>query len=143
MPVILAEVRGAPVEPNELLALVSRSDAGAVVQFTGVVRDHDSQATGKVVALVYTCHPAAPDMIGQIIDSVLSQSDPDNECLVAAVHRTGHLDVGDYAFLVAVSAPHRRLAFDVCDQIVEQVKACLPMWKQQFQTDGTYSWSGL
>ena len=132
-----------PINPGELLALVTRPDAGAVALFIGIVRDHDPQAVGPVASLDYTAHPMAGDRIAEIVTEVLASADPDGESTVAAVHRTGHLNVGDNAFVVAVSAPHRRLAFAVCEQVVEQVKAQLPIWKQQFEADGTYRWSNL
>ena len=143
MAVVLAEVRDTAVEPGELLALVSRPGSGAVVEFVGVVRDHDPQAAGPVVALDYTCHPSAPQRIGEIVGGVLAEADPDGRCAVAAVHRIGHLVVGDNAFVVAVSSAHRALAFAVCAEVVEQVKAQLPIWKQQFEADGSYRWSNL
>jgi molybdopterin synthase catalytic subunit len=143
MPVLLAEVRDAAVAASELFELVSRPDAGAVVEFVGVVRDHDPQASGRVVALDYTCHPSAQQRIGEITAAVLADADPEGACAVAAVHRIGHLVVGDNAFVVAVSSAHRALAFTVCAQVVEQVKAQLPVWKQQFEADGSYRWSGL
>nr|WP_300148797.1 molybdenum cofactor biosynthesis protein MoaE [Propionicimonas sp.] len=143
MGVVLAEVRDAPVDPADLLARVSRADAGAVALFVGVVRDHDPQAAGTVVSLDYTAHPSATERIGQIAAAVLATADPDGEAAVATVHRIGHLTVGENAFVVAVSAPHRRLAFAVCEQVVERVKAELPIWKQQFEADGSYRWSGL
>lgn len=139
----LAEVTATPINQADLLSLVSRSDAGAVSMFLGVVRDHDQQAAGEVVSLNYTCHPSAPERIGQIVQEVLSSIDPDAQCAVAAAHRIGHLAVGDFAFVVVVSAPHRQLAFAVCEQVVEQVKHRLPIWKQQFEANGSYRWSGL
>jgi molybdopterin synthase catalytic subunit len=143
MPVVLAEVRDATVEPSELAGLVSRPDAGAVVLFVGIVRNHDPHAAGEVVALDYTCHPSAHQRIGEIVADVLTEADPAAECTVAAVHRIGHLVVGDNAFVVAVASAHRALAFALCEQLVEQVKAQLPVWKQQFEADGSYRWSGL
>jgi molybdopterin synthase catalytic subunit len=143
MPVVHASVRDETVDPAELMALVSRSDAGAVSLFVGVVRDHDPQADGEVVALHYTCHPSAPARIGEITAGVLAGADPDGQCAVATVHRVGELAVGDVAFVVAVSSAHRRLAFEVCERVVEAVKADLPVWKQQFVAGGGYSWSGL
>ncbi len=142
-PVSLAQVSAIPIDPSRLLDLVSRPEAGAVAVFVGVVRDHDQQAQGRVISLVYTAHPSAPERIGDIVAGVLESADPSGEAAVAAVHRIGHLFVGDNAFVVAVSAPHRRLAFDVCEQVVEKVKAELPVWKQQFEVDGSYRWSGL
>ena len=98
---------------------------------------------GEVVALHYTSHPSASERIGEIASSVLDELDPNGDCAVATVHRIGELTVGDVAFVVAVSSAHRRLAFEVCERVVEEVKAGLPVWKQQFVSGGDYSWSGL
>ncbi len=143
MGVRLAEVRDRDVTAQELLDLVSRPEAGAVTVFVGVVRDNDPQAAGRVIALDYTCHPSAPQLIGQIVAAVLAELDPDDTCEVAAVHRIGRLTVGDNAFVVAVSSAHRAKTFEVCEAVVDRVKAELPVWKQQFEADGSYQWSGL
>lgn len=139
----LARVLDQPIEPAELLAQVSRPEAGAVSLFVGVVRNHDQAAGGEVVRLGYSAHPSAPERMAQIVQATLATADPEQESLVAAVHRVGDLEVGEVAFAVAVSAGHRKLAFAVCEQVVEAVKAGLPVWKQQFEADGSYRWSGL
>lgn len=143
MGVRLAEVREIEVSGEELLALVQRPEAGATALFLGTVRNHDPQADGEVSELRYTAHPSAPLRIQQIVAEVLATTDPDALSEVACVHRIGRLLVGDNAFVVAVSAAHRRLAFEVCEAVVERVKAELPIWKQQFTVDGGYRWSNL
>lgn len=141
--VVLAAVSAEPVSPAALLALVDRPEAGATALFVGRVRDHDPEAAGEVVALEYTCHPSAPQRIVELVTGVLAEGDPGGGARVAAVHRIGRLEVGDPAFVVAVSTPHRRAAFDLCESLVEAVKRDLPVWKQQFEADNTYRWSGL
>ena len=141
--IALAEVSAEPVDPAALAALVDHPAAGATTLFVGRVRDHDPEATGEVVALDYTCHPSAPERIVELVEAVLAGHDPAGDARVAAVHRIGHLVVGDPAFVVAVSAAHRRLAFEVCEAVVEVVKRDLPVWKQQFEADGSYRWSGM
>ena len=139
----LAEVTADPCEETALLRLVERPDAGAAILFVGRVRDHDPQATGEVVGLDFTSHPSAAGKLVEIVTGALVEADPDAGTVVAFAHRIGHLDVGEVAFVVAVSAAHRRLAFEVCELIVERVKHDLPVWKQQFEADGSYRWSGL
>jgi molybdopterin synthase catalytic subunit len=139
----LAEVTAEPIDHDHLIGLVSRPRAGAISVFLGTVRDNDPQAKGEVTALDYTCHPSSYDAIGEIAARVLTLEDPDDDCAVALAHRIGHLVVGDSAFVVTVSSPHRALAMHVCDRLVDEVKHSLPMWKQQFSSDGSYQWSGL
>ena len=141
--IALAAVSAEPVDPSAVAALVDRPSAGATALFVGRVRDHDPEASGRVVALDCTCHPSAPERIVELVADVLAAHDPAGEARVAAVHRIGRLAVGEPAFVVAVSAPHRRLAFEVCEAVVEVVKRDLPVWKQQFEADGSYRWSGM
>jgi molybdopterin synthase catalytic subunit len=142
-PILLAEVTGVPLDPAALLALVGRPAVGATALFVGQVRDRDPGAAGEVVALDYTCHPSAPERLGEIVAAELARLDPGGECRVAAAHRIGRLAVGETAFVVAVSAVHRALAFEVCQELVDAVKRQLPIWKQQFEADGHHTWSGL
>jgi len=139
----LAEVATDTLDETALLRMVERPDAGAATLFVGRVRDHDPQAAGEVVGLDYTAHPSATQKLVEIVTGALATADPDGGTVVAVAHRIGHLGVGDAAFVVAVSAAHRRLTFEVCELIVEQVKHGLPIWKQQFEADGSYRWSGL
>lgn len=139
----VAEVTDQPIDHEALVRTVARPEAGATSLFLGTVRDNDPHAQGEVVALDYTCHPSAYTLIGEIATGVLEDADPDGACVVALAHRVGRLVVGDTAFAVAVSSAHRAIAMDVCGRLVEEVKRSLPIWKQQFEADGSYRWSGL
>jgi molybdopterin synthase catalytic subunit len=61
---------------------------------------------------------------------------------VAVSHRIGLLKVGDVALAAAVSAAHRREAFNACSDLVDEVKARLPVWKRQVFVDGSDEWVG-
>ena len=62
---------------------------------------------------------------------------------LAVSHRVGLLPVGHTAIVVAVSSAHRSRAFEVCRELVETVKAELPVWKREILLDGTHTWVGL
>lgn len=135
------------LDPAALEAAVSASDAGAVVMFQGVVRDHDPEASGAVTGLEYTAHPDATQFLREVVAeaNVSVHNALDDGPLpvrVAAAHRIGGLAVGDVALVVAVSAAHRQEAFAVCSDVVEQIKARVPIWKQQFGGDGSH-WVGI
>jgi molybdenum cofactor synthesis domain-containing protein len=134
--VLRAEISETPVSAAEHAALVSDRTAGAVVTFEGVVRDHDH---GRGVAeLEYSGHPSAKDVIAEVAAEVAARH-PEVRA-VAVSHRLGHLAIGDVALACAVSAAHRREAFVVCAELVDEVKAKLPVWKRQVFTDGTDEW---
>lgn len=144
MPVVHADVVERPLDAAALVALVDTPRAGAVATFVGRIRDHDPEASGEVVALDYTAHPDAPRLIGEIARAVAAEVDADGEALVALEHRIGAgLGVGELAIVVAVSSPHRRRAFALCEALVERVKVELPVWKHQHEASGRATWSNL
>lgn len=123
------------IDAPALVHSVERSTAGAVVTFEGRVRDHDH---GRAVAsLSYEAHPDAATVLAVIAEEARSRSQTH---AVAVAHRTGDLAIGDLAFFVAVSAAHRREAFDACAWLVDEAKARAPIWKHQVFADGTTEW---
>ena len=53
------------------------------------------------------------------------------------------LEIGDVALVTVVAAPHRAEAFAVCGNLVDAIKAEVPIWKHQHNTAGDDVWSGL
>ena len=62
------------------------------------------------------------------------------EVRVAAVHRVGDLVVGDLALACAVASAHRAAAFEACAALVDDIKATVPIWKEQSFVDGSSEW---
>ena len=141
--VVHARISDEPLDPAALERLVTEPRVGAVTTFTGRVRDHDPQAAGEVVALDYSCHPDAERALHEVAADVLAEHDPQGGTRVAVAHRIGRLEVGDPAIVVAVAAAHRAVTFAVCEALVEQVKARVPVWKHQREADGRATWSNL
>lgn len=134
---VLATVTGDPLDPSTVDEFVWEAEAGAVVSFRGVVRDHDA---GKgVVSLDYRAHPEAEEFLRECCEEVARTTG----LRVAAQHRVGSLTIGDLALIAAVAAPHRAEAFAACAELVEIIKARVPIWKRQHFTDGESEWVGL
>lgn len=124
------------IDTDALLAAVSDDRAGAVVSFSGVVRNHDH---GKAVTgIEYVGHPSADDVMREVLAEF---ADREGVHAIAAQHRIGHLGIGGVALYVAVAASHRAQAFGCASDFVDRVKEKLPIWKKQFLTDGTHEWS--
>ncbi|SEH74334.1 MULTISPECIES: molybdenum cofactor biosynthesis protein MoaE [unclassified Leifsonia] len=137
MSIVLATVTGDPLDPSTVDEFVWEAEAGAVVSFRGVVRDHDG---GKgVVSLDYRAHPEAEEFLRECCEEVARTTG----LRVAAQHRVGSLTIGDLALIAAVAAPHRAEAFAACAELVEIIKARVPIWKRQHFTDGESEWVGL
>jgi molybdopterin synthase catalytic subunit len=124
-----------PLSVDAHQAAVAGDASGAVVVFSGVVRDHDHGR--QVVSLEYVGHPSAQDVLRACRDEIAA--DPRVHA-VAVSHRIGPLAVGDAALVAAVSAAHRAEAFEACARLVDIVKDRLPIWKRQVFPDGTDEW---
>ncbi len=118
-------------------AAVAAASAGAVVTFAGVVRDHDQ---GRAVSrLEYTGHPGAEGVLAAVAADVAARFPG---IRIAVSHRVGPMQIGDLALVASVSTPHRGEAFSACAELVDEVKARLPIWKHQHFADGADEWVG-
>jgi molybdopterin synthase catalytic subunit len=120
---------------DEVRAAVADPGAGGIAIFIGAVRDHDH---GRgVTTLSYDAHPSAAAELAKVAEKVAA-SHP--ILALAVAHRTGDLQIGDLAVVAAVAAEHRDAAFAACEQLVDDVKATVPIWKHQFFTGGDSEW---
>jgi molybdopterin synthase catalytic subunit len=55
---------------------------------------------------------------------------------IGIVHRTGRLEIGETSVVIAVSAPHRRAAFEACEWAIRELKRTVPIWKKEIFEDG-------
>ncbi|AFR34522.1 molybdenum cofactor biosynthesis protein MoaE [Arthrobacter sp. Rue61a] len=132
-----------PISVAEAIAAVESDTAGAVASFSGVVRNHDG---GKsVVRLSYSAHPAAQQVMTDVAAQLVTEhaGEGNGEAVrIWVAHRVGLLQIGDPALVCAVSASHRARAFEVCAELVNRIKASVPIWKEQHFSDGTVEWVG-
>src|SRR4051794_28732068 len=134
----LCDLRDAPLSVDEVLGAVADPAAGGTCVFVGSVRDADS---GRgVSALDYEAHPSALDQLRGVCEQVAARHDT---VALAAVHRTGHLDIGDLAVVLAVSARPRGEAFEAARDLIDTLKSAVPIWKRQAFDDGAQGWVGL
>ena len=161
--IVHAVLSAEPISVEQAIAAVESDTAGAVVSFSGVVRNHDG---GKQVSrLSYSAHPTAHQVMTDVVAGLVAEHSvpaggptPDGSMddgaggevaegqhqpvRIWAAHRIGMLEIGDPALVCAVSAAHRGQAFEVCAELVDRIKAQVPIWKEQFFADGTVEWVG-
>ncbi len=127
-----------PLDIVGLLAGAHHPQAGAVVLFSGDVRDNN---LGKEVAyLEYEAHESmAAKMIAAILEEAQSKW-PLNIAL--AQHRIGQVKVGESAVVVITASPHRSEAYAANRYIIDRIKHEVPLWKCEYFTDGTKKWGG-
>ncbi len=133
----IVDVRAAPLSLDEVVRNVSHRGAGAVAVFVGVVRD---VSDGRVVTrLDYSAYAGmAKREMQKIVDEIERELEG---VRVSAIHRTGQLGVGDLAIVCAASAPHRDEAFRGCRELIDRIKARVPVWKREWGPDGA-AWVG-
>lgn len=133
-PDIWVALATAPIDTGALAVWARQPGCGAVVTFTGCVRDHSEGRPG-VLSLRYEAYevPAVRRM-----ETVAETARHRWTGLgrVAIVHRTGLLEVGEDAVAVVVAAPHRQEAFEAARFCIDTVKATVPIWKLERWADG-------
>ncbi|MBP2266652.1 molybdopterin synthase catalytic subunit [Pseudarthrobacter sp. PvP004] len=140
--VVSAVLSAEPISVDQAIRAVESDTAGAVVSFSGVVRNHDD---GKAVdRLSYSAHPTAHQVMSDVVAQLVAEHSGEaaQPVRIWAAHRIGMLEIGDPALVCAVAAAHRGQAFAVCSELVDRVKEQVPIWKEQFFTDGTMEWVG-
>jgi molybdopterin synthase catalytic subunit/molybdopterin converting factor small subunit len=126
-----------PVNLTAVVVEVVDERAGAIATFLGTVR---RQSRGReVIALEYEAYEdMAEQVMSEIADEVEERYDL---CKVAIAHRTGRVDVGGTSVAIAVSAPHRQDALAACADVIEALKARVPLWKKELY-EGGEEWIG-
>lgn len=112
---------------------LAESDAdGAVVTFTGKVRNHN--LGDSVSGLVLEHYPGMTEKsLGEIVDQARSRWPVQR---VAIIHRVGSLVPGEQIVFVGVSAAHRSAAFAAAEFIMDYLKTRAPFWKREATPEG-------
>ncbi len=126
-----------PIEVDRLLRWVQDPYAGAVVVFLGTVRDNSEGP--RVLYLDYEAYePMARAEMVRIAEEVKSRWPVLG---IAMEHRVGRMEVGEVSVAVAVSAPHRREAFEAGRFAIDTLKVRVPIWKKEVWEGGS-RWVG-
>ena len=123
------------ISSADCIARVESDSCGAIVTFVGNVRAFDH---GKEIAsLSYEIHPSTETTLNAVVHEVAERHKVKH---VLVAHRYGEIPIGESAFIVSVSSEHRAEAFAACIEMVDEVKARIPIWKHQIFADGTDEW---
>ncbi|AGE79415.1 TPA: molybdopterin synthase catalytic subunit MoaE [Bacillus thuringiensis] len=134
---VLFEIVDNPILVEEVTNKVARREAGAITTFIGTVRE---LTKGKrTLHLEYEAYkPMAVKQLMRIGEEICERW-PDTK--VAITHRVGRLEIMDIAVVIAVSSPHRKVAYEANEYAIERIKRIVPIWKKEFWEDGTM-WIG-
>jgi len=132
MTVVLQDV---PFDASRVLAdfQAKQRTAGAVVTFSGIVRDTEAGLTTMEIEHYPGMTQSA---LEEIRDTAITRFDLD---AALVIHRYGRLTVGEQIMMVATAARHRKAAFDGAEYLMDYLKSRAPFWKKEI-TAGGASW---
>ena len=134
----LVAIRDVALDVSEVIDALDDLAAGGLTLFLGRVRDHDGGQ--GVTSLDYSAHPSALERLQDVCARIAGEHEVHG---LAAVHRVGHLEIGDVAVIVATTASHRGVAFEASRALIDTLKSEVPIWKHQRFADGGEEWVGL
>lgn len=125
------------LDPRDVESLVGGPGEGAIVTFTGTVRDNARDRT--VTLLEYEAYESAAEkMLARVGEEALRQW-PDVR--IAISHRTGALKPGEASVVIACASPHRDDAYAASSFAISRIKEIVPIWKKEHYADGE-TWVG-
>jgi len=131
------EIVAHPIDVAGVTAAVADATTGATVTFVGSTRDHNEGR--RVLKLEYEAYPEMALAEMRKIGDAAQQRWPIAH--VAIVHRVGVVPIGDASVVIAVSAGHRRPAFEACHFAIDRLKELVPIWKKE-HFEGGEIWIG-
>lgn len=115
----------------------SKKDIGAHSIFLGQIRQ-DVIDGATVQAIEYTAYETmALDKMHEIREAVFSKYDL--TCM-HVYHSLGVVNAGEICLFVFTSSKHRTVAMEACNEIVERIKAELPIWGKEIFNDESHQW---
>jgi molybdopterin synthase catalytic subunit len=127
-----------PLSLDRCISAVRDPGMGGIATFTGMVR-----ATSHGHAIDHLEYEAYGAMAVRTMRALIDEIERELAgARLAVEHRTGRLEIGDVAVVIAAAAPHRAEAFAACRAMIDRLKERVPIWKKEVGRDGA-EWVGL
>ena len=121
-----------PIDVGAVARRVVLPECGATVTLDGYAREWTRGR--RTLHLVYEAYPP---MAERELERLGREAHARFEIAhIGIVHRTGKLEVGETSVVIAVSASHRRAAFEACEWAIKELKRTVPIWKKEIFADG-------
>lgn len=132
----MIDIIASPIDIDGVMASVRHANAGANLLFLGTTREMTGDA--QTAILEYESHRP---MALLELERLATEARTKWELLgVAVVHRVGEVPIGEASVAIAVSAAHRREAFDAGQWLIDELKRTVPIWKKERWADGRSEW---
>jgi molybdopterin synthase catalytic subunit len=127
------ELTSDPIDVGQVARRVVRPECGATVTLDGYVREY-TRNRKRTLYLIYEAYAAMA--LGEMQRLGRKAHTRFQISHIGIVHRTGRLEIGETSVVIAVSAPHRRSAFEACEWAITELKRTVPIWKKEIYEDG-------
>ena len=118
-----------PLSSDDLTRWATTPRSGAVVVFSGVVRDH-AEGRSDVYAMTYEAYEGpATERLRELAGETRRRW-PEVE-RIAIAHRLGEIQLGEASVVVVASSAHRDVAFDAARFAIDTLKVSVPIWKKE------------
>jgi molybdopterin synthase catalytic subunit len=116
-----------------------RPDCGAIVLFSGTVRDHAVEGDEVRTDVQYLEYEAYDEMVVPKLEEIVAETRArwTDVGRIALVHRIGRLELGESSVVACVSAPHRPEAFAAARFAIDALKVSVPVWKREVWPSGS------
>jgi molybdopterin synthase catalytic subunit len=121
-----------PIDVGAIARRVVLPECGATVTLDGYAREWTLGR--RTLYLVYEAYP--PMALSEMRRLGEQAHEKFEIAHLGIVHRTGRLEIGETSVVIAVSAPHRRAAFEACEWAIRELKRTVPIWKKEVFEDG-------
>mgnify|MGYP000536288446 FL=1 len=118
---------------DESYAYLQDPEAGGICLFVGTIRNKNQNK--DVEHLTMEAYSAMAKKQMERIANEAAEQWPIRKITVS--HRTGQLEIGDIAVIIGVCSIHRAEAFKACEWLIDTLKKEVPIWKNEFYTDGS------
>ena len=130
-----------PILPEKIAQSIAnhttKTDIGGHSIFLGQIRA-DEMPEGKVLAIAYTAYEdMALEKAFEIREEIFAKYPL--TCM-HIYHSLGEIKVGEICLFVFTSSKHRKAAMQACDELVERIKAELPIWGKEILDAGAPVW---
>ena len=134
----VVNIKEKKISLSEAEKIISSSDFGASIYFTGTVRNQNNNKS--VIGITYDSHD---ELVLKSFKEIYEEANQKLNIQNKAVfieHAKGYLNLGEISIIIAVACKHRDEAYILSRYIIEEIKKRSPIWKKEHYADNQSDW---
>ena len=134
----IVNIKEKKISLSEAEKIISSSDFGASIYFTGTVRNQNNNKS--VIGITYDSHD---ELVLKSFKEIYEEANQKLNIQNKAVfieHAKGYLNLGEISIIIAVACKHRDEAYILSRYIIEEIKKRSPIWKKEHYADSKSDW---